>query len=1019
MTQLAVHRPVTTLMCALIIILVGLIAFFNMPADLLPDMSFPMVVVTTRYDGSGPQEIEALVSRPLEEVLGRVGNVKQVTSYSAEGNSIVMLEFAWGTNMDQAALDVREGVDMVKRFLPDDAEDPVVIKADPAMLPVMRLALSGPYDPVELSYSADYVKGRLERIDGVASVGISGQMREEVLVEVDPSRLLAYGIPLQSIISGLRSENLNLPGGHLEEASMRTLVRSVGEFIDLDDMAQTRIPTHAGAIALGELAWIHLTQSEPSSFTRLNAEPSVGLAVQKQSGANTVQVANAVRRELVGIEQDLPSGMSLVIADDQSEFINISIRTVVQNALLGSALAVAILYFFLSSWPVIFIIATAIPISVVATFAFMYATGITLNMVSLGGLALGVGMLVDNAIVVLENIFRHRSLGHGSKQAALQGAAEMAMPVTASTITTVVVFLPVIFIEGMASQIFRDLAYTISFSLLASLLVALTFIPMAASVLLQGRNRDGLSKSRLQPLTHSYRHLLAWALAHRGLVAFLTVLVLGGVIVAYPAVPTEFLPDMDRGEINIAVELPTGSSLAETDHIVRQIEEVVLTQPETHQVLASVGRIGGVFGGAGAGQDEATVTVVLKEGSSTPELVERLRQVVHTIPGAEYRVRPSAGFIGEEALLGEPVVIRVKGDDFEILDEMCQRIVEAISPVDGIREVRTSLETGAPETRILIDRTLSGHYGLSAAHIATTVRASLQGEVATRYRVAGSEIDVRVIYPEGELTHTHDLAHIMLLSPQGMAVPLSHVARLETGEGPSQIMRQGQVRTVTVTAQVVGRDLGSAAQEVRDIVDSLPFPAGYSREYGGETQEMMEAFSTLGEAMLLSVLLVYMVLAAQFESLLHPFIIMLAVPLAMTGSLYGLLLSMQRLSVPSIIGIIALGGIVVNNGIVLVDYTLRKQREGRDLYQAVQEAGTTRLRPILMTTLTTVLALIPMALGMGRGAELQVPLAVSIIGGLLLATLVNLVAVPVFYTLIGQREGRSESLASPEKGAQE
>ncbi|MEW6524761.1 MAG: efflux RND transporter permease subunit [Bacillota bacterium] len=1014
-TRIAVGRPVTTFMCVLMVLLLGVISVINVPADLLPEMTFPVIAVATRYSGAGPQEIETLVTRPIEEALGSVSNIQSISSESSEGASLVMLEFGWGTNMDQAALDVREAVDLVKRFLPADANAPLVFKADPSMLPIMRLSVSGDTDRVELTHAAEFIKGRLERIDGVSSVSLSGAVREEVVVEVIPSRLVVHGVPLQSIVQALRSENLNLPGGHVEEGGMRVLVRSVGQFLDLDDLTRTRVTTAGGGVTLDELATVSLGQTTPGSITRLNGRPSLGLSVQKQSGANTVQVSRMVRQELARLNRELPSGMVVEVAVDQASFITTSIWNVAQNAVIGGILAVVILYLFLSSIPTILVIGMAIPISLVATFSFIYFAGLTLNLLSLGGLALGVGMLVDNAIVVLENIFRYREQGLNPREASLTGTWEVAMPVTASTLTTLVVFLPVVFIQGLASQLFRQLAYTVSFALLSSLVVALTFIPMAASFLLSATAVK--SRERAGRLAVTYRTWLAWCLARRGGVVLCTILVMAGVALVWPAMKMEFLPAMDRGEINIEVRLPRGSTLARTDAVLKEVEALVLEQPETMLTFASSGERGWGLGAASGGDVGGVLVRLGPAAGPTRYLVERLRREVQLIPGAEIRVNLASGLVGEEQLFGAPLVISVKGDDLEVLAALASDIATLVRAVPGTREVETSLQQGSPETRVVVDRLRAAHYGISAGQVATTVRAVLDGEVATRYRVAGSEIDVRVTFPPETVVTTSDLDHIMLLSPLGMPVPLSAVSRLESSPGPARITRQDQVRTVTVSSQVSGRDLGSVMEDVRRLVDPMPLPPGYSLEYGGETREMAEAFSTLGQALVLSIVLVYMVLASQFESLAYPFIIMVTVPLALSGAIYGLVLTGHRLSVPSIIGTITLAGIVVNNGIVLMDYTLQRQRRGSPPVEAALEAATTRLRPILMTTITTVLGLLPMALGGGRGSELQAPLALAVISGLVLATLLTLVVVPVLYTLLADLAWAARMLAA-EKGAE-
>lgn len=1015
LASLSIKRPVATLMMVLLVVTLGAFSLTKLTVDLFPNIRFPVIIVLTRYQGAGPRDVEKTVTKRIEGAVGTVSSVKRISSETREGLSIVIAEFNWGTDMDFAALEMREKVDGVKGLLPDGADEPMVLKIDPGMMPVIQLTLSGPDDPAALDAVAeDLFKSRLERLEGVASVNVLGGVKREVQVEVDPVKLQGYGLDVNQVVQILRAENLNMPGGEVRGSGKRLVIRATGEFSSLDEIREVMIPTRLGtSVRIGDIADVRLGYGDTQQITRLNEKPSVTIAVLKKTDANTVGVSRAVLEEIEKIKGEIPKNIEVAVASNSSEFIEESINSVTQNAVLGGVLAVVVLFLFLQSLRPTAAIAVSIPVSIIATFTLMYFAGLTLNMMSLGGLALGIGMLVDTSIVVIENITRHRQMGKKAVEASITGAGEVANAVTASTLTTIAVFLPTVFLSGIASEFFRELAFTVTFSLLASLVISLTLIPVLASRTLV--NEDGGSsaptflrpvlmwiRTNLQSLNEGYASLLAKALTRpfrTSVVAFLAFL---GCVLLTPFVGMEFMPVIDTGEISISVELPKGSPLEATDAVVRKIEDKLIHLPETETVFTTIGGTGeSVMLGAGLGPELATIQARLRpraqRKTDTQTVVDRLRREFVLIPGAKVGV---SVYQGMYRVGGAPIQVMVKGDDIETLGEIATQVAERMKKVEGTREVKTSTEEGQPEAKVIIDRMRCASFGLSAAQVASTVRTAVQGSVATTYKLDTGEVDVRVRYHKDFRNSVTDLEALTLITPTGVPIPLSSIARIEISQGPVSISREGQSRVVTVFSELADRPLASVTADISRSLADLKLPHGYSIELGGEEREMRESFSTLYQALLLAVILVYLIMAAQYESLLHPLCIMCAVPLGFAGSVLGLAITGRSLNVPALIGVIMLAGIVVNNGIILVDFIDRLRREGMERIPAIIQAGRTRLRPILMTTLTTVFGLLPLALGIGEGSEMETPLATVVMFGLIFSTALTLIVVPAIYVTL-------------------
>ncbi len=999
-SDFSISRPVTTAMLILLIVIIGLVAFTNLNIDLYPDITFPGAAIVTTYEGVGSEEIENLITRPIESSISTVEGVKNISSSSSMGQSTVVAEFNWGTDMDFAVQNLREQTDLISSaVLPDDAESPLIFKFDPAMLPIMIYGVTS--DNLEIdelkSEIEDNIAPRLERLPGVAQVNLQGGMEREIIVALNRNQMNHYNIDFNSVANLLAGENVNVSAGEVNQGNKELLVRTIGKFETLDDIRNINIPVGSrGQIKLKELADVKDGFADLQTISRSNGNRSIGISIQKQTDANTVEVSNRIAAEMENIKDDY-SGFNVYLGFDQAEFIQNSIDNVSRNAVIGGLLAVIILFLFLRNIRSTLIIATAIPVSIISTFLLMYFADINLNIISLGGLALGVGMLVDNAIVVLENIYRYRSIGEGKIEAAREGSSEVGTAIFASTMTTVVVFLPVLFVEGLAAQLFKDLALTVGFSLLASLVVALTLIPMLSSKILKITKEEIKRQKKEGKIISTYKKVLKNALNHRWIVVGLLILALVGSLFLVPQLGFEFMAAADQGAFSIVYNLPVGSSLSASDETAKKIEEVLADIPEVKTIMTSVGTENMMQGAGSSNTGSINVDLVSlsERDRSIEEIMEEVRQRVR-IPDLNLEVATQSGMGGND----KPVNVKIKGPELDVLKEYSALAVEEINSVEGLREIEDSFEEGRPELQIKIDRSIASQFGLNARQVASTVRNAVSGIVTTRYEIEGEEYDIRVQLEEEEIDSYNKLTNLNISTPSGSRIPLDRFAELETVEGPFEILRINQERYAEITADLFNRDLGSVMTDIRASLDDFELPDGYEVSYEGEFQDLQESFTSLGYAFLLSIVLVYMVMASQFESLIHPFIIMFSIPLAIIGVILGLFISGSVISVSSLIGLITLAGIVVNNAIVMVDYINTLRRSGKDKLEAIITGGAVRFRPIMMTALTTILALIPIALGIGEGAEMSQPIGVVVVSGLSFATILTLFIIPIFYSLL-------------------
>jgi len=1012
-----VKRPVAVTIIVAVVMILGYFTFSRLTVDLYPEMKLPIAAVIVSYPGAGPEEVESQVTIPMEGTVTTLSNIKELQSISSAGQSIILITFNWGTNMDYATADIREKIGIIEKFLPSGADKPMIVKMDPTMMPIMQMGVSGADDLATLqSIAEDYIEPRLSRIPEVASVVITGGMEREVTVEVDPVKLENYGLTLAQVNQVLQMENFNMAGGKMEQGGREFFVRNLQQFESVSDIGDVVILTPTGGqVYLKDIATITDGVKDQSQITRVDGEYALGVHILKQSDANTVKTSQAVRAELKKIEKELDMDLNVRIVYDQADYIIGSIDNTKKMLYEGALLAALILFFFLRNMRSTLIIFTAIPLSIIATFILMYFTGNTVNLLTMGGLALGVGRIVDDSIVVFENIYRHRTLGLPPIEAAIKGASEVGGAVIASTTTIMAVFLPIVFVEGLAAIIFKPMAMTISFAIFCSLIVALTIIPLMSSRMLTdkvmqknpdsaGRVNQAVNKfgGWIDGLGERYKVLLQQCLQRRRLVVVIVTVLMIGSFALMPLIGAEFLPTMDSGEISISIETDKGSKLASTNELCAQVEKELREFKEVETIFTSVGSQGTMMMGGSGENDRATMYVKLcskyDRDLTVEEMAEAFRREMVNVAGAKIKV----SVMDMSSMMstgGGQINVQVRGDDSDVLRDLSDEIAEIIRSVPGTREVVATLTDGSPEMQVKIDRQRAASYGLTPMQISSEIKNAMEGSVTTRYKVEGTEIDVRVRYvPEGNKDINH-LSNLTILAPGGAVVKLSQVASFEMAQGPISVNRIDQVRVGDINGYLLNRDLRSVMADIQAEIEKMNLPAGYTVEYGGQNQEMMESFGSLAIALLLALILVYAVMAVQYESFFSPFVIMFSVPTAIIGVVLGLLLTGRTFSVTAFIGIIMLVGIVVSNAIILVDYLNKLRARGMERDEAIVEAGRVRLRPILMTALTTILAMFPMTLALGEGGEVQAPLATVVVSGLLVSTLVTLVLVPVVYSI--------------------
>ena len=1123
LVEFATRRRVTIAMCTVTLILFGLIALSSLKVNLLPDLSYPTLTVRTEYTGAAPSEIETLVTEPVEEAVGVVKNLRKLKSISRTGQSDVVLEFAWGTNMDQASLEVRDKMEALN--LPLEAKAPVLLRFNPSTEPIMRLVLSSKAAPVneaqgirELTalrrYADEDLKKKLEPVTGVAAVKVGGGLEDEIQVDIDQQKLAQLNLPIDTVIQRLKEENINLSGGRLEEGSQRFLVRTVNQFVDLEEIRNLLVTTQsangsaadsalqqmfniaastgsAAAVAaasaaqtassgggssvvangmpvrLKDVATVRQGYKEREAIIRLGGKEAVELAIYKEGDANTVATAEALRMRLEQIKATFPGDAELTTIEDQSRFIEHAISDVKKDAVIGGLLAILIIFLFLRDGWSTFVISLSLPVSIIATFFFMGQLGLSLNVMSLGGLALATGLVVDDSIVVLESIAKARERGLGVLQAAIVGTREVSMAVVASTLTTIAVFLPLVFVEGIAGQLFRDQALTVAIAIAISLLVSMTLIPMLSSLKgrpplafpaepaavawqperrwlkpVAGGRRGAVAGLRwgffglawlvvrvwrglvavagpvmrrasdvaMKPYAgaeRGYLRLLPSALAHPVKVLGLAALAFAGTMALVPLLGADLIPQLAQDRFEMTVKLPAGTPLKQTDALVRELQ---LAHGDGAQPAG--GGIASLYGVSGAGtrldasptesgENIGKLTVVMAGGGDArteAAITDRLRGTMAGHPGVQVDFARPALFS-----FSTPLEIELRGQDMAALEQAGQRLAAMLRGNAHYADVKSTVEEGFPEIQIRFDQERAGALGLTTRQIADVVVKKVRGDVATRYSFRDRKIDVLVRVQETDRASVDSIRRLIVNPGSTRPVTLDAVAQVIATTGPSEIHRADQTRVAVVSANLRDIDLGGAMREVRAMVTEQPLGAAVGMHIGGQGEELAESARSLIFAFALAIFLVYLVMASQFESLLHPFVILFTIPLALVGAVLALLLSGKPISVVVFIGLILLVGLVTKNAIILIDKVNQLREAGVPKREALVEGARSRLRPIIMTTLCTLFGFLPLAVAMGEGAEVRAPMAITVIGGLLVSTLLTLLVIPVVYDLMDRK----------------
>ncbi|WP_054030451.1 efflux RND transporter permease subunit [Desulfatitalea tepidiphila] len=1015
--DISVRRPILTSMVTLILVILGAVSLSRLQIDMLPNIELPTLTIRTEYEGASPEVIERLVTQNVEEIVATVPGVEEISSTSSEGRSTVRVSFSWGIDIDTAAIDVQGKLEDEINELPDDIIRPQVRKFDIASFPVVLLGVSSSLDPVELTdLIENQIRYRFARIPGVAQVDVWGGFNREVRIELDPDRIKAVGLSMGQVIAAIEDANLDLPAGKIEQGSFEVMLRAPAEFTHIDQIRNTVLVRRDGAfVTLGQIADVKDTYEKLTRLVRVNGGRGLRVAIRKQAEANTVEVAKRVLAEIDEANRAYPQ-IRIVPVSNQGNFIERSIANVARSVLYGGGLAIAVLLFFLRNIRSTLVISLSIPISVVTTFALIFFGGLTLNLMTLGGLALGVGMMVDSSIVVLENIFRRCSeQGETPVEGAVAGTMEVGPAIVASTITTLVIFLPLVFVRGVTGILFKELAYVIIFALLCSLGLALTLVPMLASRLLTvsgacaiepaaRSNRWIAAADRMTGLLQTtYLGVLRKALDHRLATVLIAAGLFGVSFLLLPFIGSELLPPSDEGEVYVKGKMAIGTRLDLVDQQTRIMEGVVgPAVPETVASVVNVGAYGWRPDAGAEGQINLSLVPQARRKRTNIEIADDLRcRLEGQIPGMEIRVRAPQGQFILQRLLGgdEGLTVEIRGHDLATLDALAAQAAASIVDVPGVTDVQTSLEAGIPQQKIFVNRDKIADLGLSVRDVTELLQTAVAGSKAGEYRTGGDSYRILVQLKDAEKRSLNEILDLTLTTAAGEKVSLRNLVNAEASRGPILIDRKDQQRLVTVRANVAGRDEGSVARDIQALLDSIPRAVGYDLAVAGTFEEQRKAFRELIVSLVLALVLVYMVLACQYESLRDPLVVMFSVPLAAIGVLVTLFLTDTTLNVQSYIGCIMLGGIVVNNAILLVDQAGRLLRDGMAVRDALVEAGRRRLRPILITTLTTILGLMPLALGIGEGADAQAPLARAVVGGLAASTLITLVLIPTVYSL--------------------
>lgn len=1030
LSDISIKRPVMTTVIILIIAILGLVGMTQLGVELFPEIEFPVIVVTTTYQGAGPEEVERLITKTIEDNVTLIDNVKYIESTSAEGASTVMIRFNMGTDLDVAANDVRDQVSRIRDELPEDSDEPIIMKVDPSAFPIMRLAVSGKYPLKDIYELADnQIKTEIGKIAGVGLIRITGGEEREIVVAVDRDRLSSTHLTVSQVITALAQGNVELPGGHITRDSREITIRVPGEIEDIAEITGMPIPGTAGKIVVGDVAEVHDTVAEIRSKTRFNTNPSVGIEILKQGDANAVAVGDGVKAAVEKLNTGrLPSTVEISVVTDDTTFIRGVIEEVRKNMIEGIILTAIALFLFLHNWRGTIVVALAMPVCVVATFVLVRFADYTINMMTMMGLAISIGILVNNAILVLENIYRYINMGEEPKIAAQKATSEIAVAVASTTLTNIVVFLPIAFMESIVGQIFRQFAMTVVFATVFSLFISFTLTPMAASLLLRSKKKEESSTpERLRAIYRKWDHIydsmangygriVQSTLRHPWKTVIICAVIFMVVMKTIPQlIGGQFFPRVDQGEFLINIETDVSSSMEYTDRITRKIEDMCMQLPEVRKVYSTVGSMSGdKLHGSQSSVNLAQVVVQLTDAEerrkSTDEITDELRYKLADTVGAKFSISPyQQGGPG-----GKPIEVEIRGNNFDVLNSITKDVTvlaeggsmngKSYDEIRGLVDMDTDWREGKAEIRLVPDRDRLRRNNVSARSLAETVRAYYTGVVSTKFRDGDDEYDIRVKLNEAERHNPATIPELLVMSDSGMPVRLGEIANTVRSSGPVAISRKDREHMVKFIGETSGTTPGEVFKVLDQRLRNLDFPEGYSYTWAGDIEMMQENFGDLYQAMFLAVILTYLMLAGILESWTLAFLIMLSLPLSFVGVFLGLLIRGLTLNIFSLMGMVMLIGLVINNAIVIMDYIGVVRAEGKKLMDAIPRACAVRLRPILMANLTTVIAMIPLALGHGEGGEYRAPMAVTQMGGMIAGGLLALIVAPVLYYLAHRKE---------------
>ncbi len=1013
LADVSIKRPVFTTMIVLALLVLGLFSFYKLNVDQYPNVDIPVVVITTALPGAGPEQIESDVTKVIEDAVNSVEGVDHISSTSQEGLSIIIIQFKLEIDGKAAAQDVREKVSAIRAQLPDDTKDPVIQRYDPASQPIVTLTISGQRSEKDITtYAKDVIKPQFENIPGVGSVDLVGGAEREILVEADAERLKARGLSINDIIQAVGSQNVEIPGGNLIKGNRQLTVRTMGKFTNVNNFRNIVVSSKEGQIVyLGDVASVYDSTKLKTSLTRLNGKIAVGLDIKKQSGSNTVQVADGVKKELENLRKSLPEDINITIARDNSKFIRSSIDDVLFDLIYGAILAVLVIYFFLANFRATIISAFALPTSIIASFILMYALGFTLNVMSLLALSLAVGLLIDDAIVVIENIYRHMDEGETPLEAARAASDEIGLAVMAVTLTLVAVFVPVAFMPGIVGRFFFQFGMTVTVAVLVSLFIAFSLTPMLSSRWLKPTKEGSTKKGNIlkkglyyfnhffEYLSDKYKNMLNWSLNHRWTVVFTSIAIFVFSIYLGKFLGSEFFPQQDQGEFTITIDAAPGTSIEGTNQIAEKIEKITEKKKGVTTVLTTIGS-----GNDPVNKGQILVKLIPKNDRnfSVFDFMNDLRFDLSKVSGADISLGIPGGPGGNQ----KPVIFSVRGPDLNKLQVIADSVEHIVKTTPGAVDVENSYEASKPEVKIRIARDKAAVLGVNPQLIATSVRAMVDGYVASKYQEGNEQYDVRVQVKKSDRTNIQELKNLTIKSShktmmgEPILLPLSNLTFIDEGTGPSTINRYDRQREIRIDANTSGKLLGEVLSAANTRIQKLNLPPGYSVQIAGTGQTQAESFVNIFISLVLAIIFVYIVLGAQFESFVYPFSIMLALPMAVIGAILSLLAFGGSFSVMSLIGIIMLMGLVTKNGILLVDYINIQRDRGQNRRDAIMTAAPTRLRPILMTTFAIIFGMIPVAFSFGEGSEIRSPMGQAVIGGMITSTILTLFVVPIVYTIL-------------------